>query len=115
MAFRKNVLYDQTCCDMIALKRRLLYRIDTGFSWSECQVRNYWRQVTVPITESTKRSGNDDVEVARVNSGYTRESCTVTACRAIKKCEKEAAFFMAHQIMRITLEGVRPQISRSVS
>lgn len=37
LAFRKNVLYNQTCCDMIALKRRLLYRIDTGFSWSECQ------------------------------------------------------------------------------
>ena len=38
LAFRKNVLYNQTCCDMIALKRRLLYRIDTGFSWSECQL-----------------------------------------------------------------------------
>jgi len=37
LAFHKNVLYNQTCCDMIALKRRLLYRIDTGFSWSECQ------------------------------------------------------------------------------
>lgn len=37
LAFRKNVLYNQMCCDMIALKRRLLYRIDIGFSWSECQ------------------------------------------------------------------------------
>lgn len=27
LAFRKNVLYNQTCCDMIALKRRLLYRM----------------------------------------------------------------------------------------
>ena len=32
--------------------------------------------------------------------------CTVTTCRTeIQKCEKEAAFFMANQVMRITLKA----------
>lgn len=31
--------------------------------------------------------------------------CTVTACRTDNKCEKEAAFFMANQVMRITLKA----------
>ena len=31
--------------------------------------------------------------------------CTVTACRTDNKCEKEATFFMASQVMRITLKA----------
>ena len=31
--------------------------------------------------------------------------CTVTTCRTVIKCEKEAAFFMANQVMRITLKA----------
>ena len=31
--------------------------------------------------------------------------CTVTTCRTNHKCEKEAAFFMANQVMRITLKA----------
>ena len=31
--------------------------------------------------------------------------CTVTTCRTNIKCEKEAAFFMANQVMRITLKA----------
>ena len=31
--------------------------------------------------------------------------CTVTTCRTEIKCEKEAAFFMANQNMRITLKA----------
>ena len=31
--------------------------------------------------------------------------CTVTTCRTAIKCEKEAAFFMASQVMRITLKA----------
>ena len=32
--------------------------------------------------------------------------CTVTACRTeFLKCEKEATFFMASQVMRITLKA----------
>ena len=33
------------------------------------------------------------------------EECTVTACRTEVKCEKEATFFMASQVMRITLKA----------
>ena len=39
LAFRKNVLYNQTCCDMIALKREVAAgpKGTAGFPWSECQ------------------------------------------------------------------------------
>jgi len=33
------------------------------------------------------------------------DKCTVTTCRTDIKCEKEAAFFMASQVMRITLKA----------
>jgi len=36
--------------------------------------------------------------------------CTVTACRTAIKCEKEATFFMASQIMRITLKAYDHQL-----
>ena len=36
--------------------------------------------------------------------------CTVTACRTEIKCEKEAAFFMASQVMRITLKAYDHQL-----
>ncbi len=38
------------------------------------------------------------------------EMCTVTACRTSKKCEKEATFFMASQVMRITLKAYDHQL-----
>ena len=36
--------------------------------------------------------------------------CTVTACRTDSKCEKEATFFMASQVMRITLKAYDHQL-----
>ena len=36
--------------------------------------------------------------------------CTVTACRTEIKCEKEATFFMASQVMRITLKAYDHQL-----
>jgi ribosomal protein S10, bacterial/organelle len=36
--------------------------------------------------------------------------CTVTACRTAIKCEKEATFFMASQVMRITLKAYDHQL-----
>ena len=38
------------------------------------------------------------------------EKCTVTACRTEVKCEKEATFFMASQVMRITLKAYDHQL-----
>ena len=43
----------------------------------------------------------------RIHTG----ECTVTACRTyIEKCEKEATFFMASQVMRITLKAYDHQL-----
>jgi small subunit ribosomal protein S10 len=36
--------------------------------------------------------------------------CTVTACRTAIKCEKEATFFMASQVMRISLKAYDHQL-----
>ena len=36
--------------------------------------------------------------------------CTVTTCRTDLQCEKEAAFFMASQVMRITLKAYDHQL-----
>ena len=36
--------------------------------------------------------------------------CTVTACCTKIKCEKEAAFFMANQVIRITLKAYDHQL-----
>ena len=38
------------------------------------------------------------------------DECTVTTCRTKLKCEKEAAFFMASQVMRITLKAYDHQL-----
>ena len=46
-----------------------------------------------------------------VESSMTHtEECTVTACRTTIQCEKEATFFMASQIMRITLKAYDHQL-----
>ena len=38
------------------------------------------------------------------------DECTVTTCRTEIKCEKEATFFMASQVMRITLKAYDHQL-----
>ena len=45
----------------------------------------------------------------RTGAKHTGE-CTVTACRTEIKCEKEATFFMASQVMRITLKAYDHQL-----
>ena len=47
LAFRKNVLYNQTCCDMIALKREVAAGDQQVFRGANVKLGN-WRQVTVP-------------------------------------------------------------------
>ena len=64
-----------------------------------------WRQVTVQKVISAKRADKRVLIVAI----HTVE-CTVTACRTDLKCEKEATFFMASQIMRITLKAYEHQL-----
>ena len=53
-----------------------------------------------------KRQCQDDVENGVGSTRTHTGMCTVTACRtSIIKCEKEATFFMASQVMRITLKA----------
>ena len=80
-----------------------------GFPWSECQVRKLATSHCITNIESTRGRNN----VCKV-LGHTREKCTVTACRTELKCEKEATFFMASQVMRITLKAYDHQISRFI-
>ena len=69
---------------MIAVKREVAAVDTAGFPWSECLGRPELAQ------------GRPE------NTGV----CTVTACRtSLKSANKEATFFMANQIMRITLKA----------
>ena len=52
--------------------------------------------------------GNNVLFEFRVGT-HTGE-CTVTACRTELKCEKEATFFMANQVIRITLKAYDHQL-----
>ena len=88
---------------MIAEKRRLLRTYMTQvFRGANVNLQN-WRQVTVQynrLSRGQKRLDGSWFEL-RTHTG----ECTVTACCTKIKCEKEAAFFMANQIMRITLKA----------
>jgi hypothetical protein len=36
---QKEIMYNNECCDMIAMKREVAARELAGFPWSECQVK----------------------------------------------------------------------------
>ena len=90
---------------MIAMKREVAAQV-AGFPWSECQVRKL----------ATSHCTIDSKVHQRVETtcGYTAthtEECTVTACRTEnEEYEKEATFFMASQVMRITLKAYDHQL-----
>ena len=71
-----------------------------GFPWSECQVRKLTTSHCTE-TEDHEMVENNVCEIRMIHTG----ECTVTACRTNQKCEKEATFFMASQVMRITLKA----------
>ena len=75
-----------------------------GFPWSECQVRKLATSHCITI------KGLQEVETTCVKLMTHTEKCTVTACRTEVKCEKEATFFMASQVMRITLKAYDHQL-----
>ena len=70
-------MYNINCCGMIAVKREVAAYV-AGFPWSECQVRK--------LTTSHCTKFNNHLGMGRV-------------------CKKEATFFMASQVMRITLKA----------
>ena len=88
---------------MIALKREVAAGDQQVFRGANVKLGN-WRQVTVSRIWST------EVETTCVKLMTHTEKCTVTACRTELKCEKEATFFMASQVMRITLKAYDHQL-----
>ena len=92
------MLYNNICCGMIAVKREVA-ALYAGFPWSECQVRK------LATSHCTNNIRHIRCESACVIAKIHTEKCTVTACRTDIKCEKEATFFMASQVMRITLKA----------
>ena len=64
-----------------------------------------WRQVTV-LQNKVYSKVETTCVIYEIHTG----ECTVTACRTIYKCEKEATFFMASQVMRITLKAYEHQL-----
>ena len=85
---------------MIAMKREVATACVVGFPWSECQVRK------LATSHCITRESAKKIRSRRKGMCLTHPvTCTVTACRTKIKCEKEATFFMASQVMRITLKA----------
>ncbi len=120
-------MYTDFCCDMIAMKREVAAEsvsLMAGFPRSECQVRKLTtshctdNQVYRRV-ESTCESKHS---LPRVNEPERRKRCrrdSDTRGRVYshrlsylknEKCEKEATFFMASQVMRITLKAYDHQL-----
>ncbi len=92
---------------MIALKREVAALV-AGFPWSECQVR---KLTTSHCTSKNVRYSRKQRGWCLVRIGHTRESVQSPLVVLMKqKCEKEATFFMASQVMRITLKAYDHQL-----
>ncbi|SHO48499.1 ribosomal protein S10 [Anaerocolumna xylanovorans DSM 12503] len=81
-------------------------KLATSHCTNKNSAKNIWQ-----MSVSTLRLWLPDME-ARVGfkDGTHTAECTVTACRTAIKCEKEATFFMASQVMRITLKAYDHQL-----
>jgi len=87
---------------MIALKREVAaHKVRQVFRGANVKLGN-WRQVTVPIKETAMLDGRISVEFRWDTHGnvYSHRLSYL-----VWKCEKEATFFMASQVMRITLKA----------
>ncbi len=97
LAIPVNIGYNYSCCGMIAVKREVAAYIWQVFRGANVKLGN-WRQVTV---SHSLHSRNNVWSSLKKHT----EECTVTACRTHLEREKEATFFMASQVMRITLKA----------
>ena len=88
---------------MIALKREVAAWEWQVFRGANVKLGN-WRQVTVQFRRSTEVWKH----VCK-SLGHTR-ACVQSPLVVLEKCEKEAAFFMASQVMRITLKAYDHQL-----
>ena len=100
-------LYNKQCCDMIAMKREVAARKARVFRGANVKLGN-WRQVTVQIEMSLLvKKGNG----VRLSLRYARESVqSPLVVLAMNSTNKEAAFFMASQVMRITMKAYDHQL-----
>ncbi len=100
-------LYNTQRCDMIAMKREVAARKARVFRGANVKLAN-WRQVTVQIEMSLLvKKGNG----VRLSLRYARESVqSPLVVLAMNSTNKEAAFFMASQVMRITMKAYDHQL-----
>ena len=93
-------------CDMIAMKREVAATM-AGFPWSECQVRKLTTSHCTNLTAVVKSNCSNAVCSPRDTHGdvYSHRLSYFK-----QKCEKEATFFMASQVMRITLKAYDHQL-----
>jgi small subunit ribosomal protein S10 len=93
-------------CDMIAMKREVAAKM-AGFPWSECQVRKLTTSHCTNLTAVVKSNCSNAVCSPRDTHGdvYSHRLSYFK-----QKCEKEATFFMASQVMRITLKAYDHQL-----
>ncbi len=100
-------LYNKQRCDMIAMKREVAARKARVFRGANVKLGN-WRQVTVQIEMSLLvKKGNG----VRLSLRYARESVqSPLVVLAMNSTNKEAAFFMASQVMRITMKAYDHQL-----
>ncbi len=100
-------LYNKQRCDMIAMKREVAARKARVFRGANVKLAN-WRQVTVQIEMSLLvKKGNG----VRLSLRYARESVqSPLVVLAMNSTNKEAAFFMASQVMRITMKAYDHQL-----
>ena len=101
LAIPKEISYTSYCCDMIAMKREVAARV-AGFPWSECQVRKLTTSHCTNLTAVVKSNCSNAVCSPRDTHGdvYSHRLSYFK-----QKCEKEATFFMASQVMRIILKA----------
>ena len=91
-------------CGMIAMKREVAARYVAGFPWSECQVRK------LATSHCTKLNICSYRQKQRVVGRDTHGNVYSHRLSYFVKCEKEATFFMASQVMRITLKAYDHQL-----
>ena len=91
-----------------------------GFPWSECLEHSsgaIWRELENLTTSHCTNECLRKAETTCENTVFyferprhTRESVQSPLVVLTKKCEKEATFFMANQVMRITLKAYDHQL-----
>jgi ribosomal protein S10 len=98
---------------MIAMKREVAAREMAGFPWSECQVKKtgdkslYHLFYNLRLQNKGKKVETQCVKIYRI---HTEEWNSHRLSYLRFMYEKEAAFFMASQVMRITLKAYDHQL-----